>query len=119
MSENRWEPEKKFNYKKAKAIIGKTIVIGLTYYDHNGGFIEIKQMHGKIRTANNKEGVGVLLENRQNEGELFWLPNDLSAIKKAEKGIYESKNTGEVVEYPDYISTWEITKPGPEFQTEE
>ncbi len=37
------------------------------------------------------------------------MPYDKDAIKKADKGKYENRLTGEVVKDPDYIMTWEIT----------
>jgi hypothetical protein len=98
---------------RAKKIIGKRVVIGISYYDHEGVFIELKQMHGTIVRANTRNGVAVELEGIR-KGEIFWLPPDLKAFKKAKRRIYKARSTAEVIEYPDLISTWKVAKPAPD-----
>jgi hypothetical protein len=98
-----------FSQEQAKAIIGKLVVIGITYYDHVGKFIEQEQMHGRIVSADKCAGVAIELEGIH-KGETFRLPSDLDAFKKAEPGEYREFSTGDVVTNPDLITTWEVTK---------
>jgi len=104
-----------FNLKKAKTMVGKTILIGLTYYDHKGKFIEQKQMHGKIISVDNKRGFEIELEGTR-KGEQYHLPPDLSSFKPANPGEYHEHTTGEVIVNPDYLTTWIVNKPPPDFK---
>ena len=45
-----------FDLRKAKTMINKQVLIGLTYYDHKGTFIEQKQMHGRIISVDSRQG---------------------------------------------------------------
>ena len=47
-------------------------------------------------------------------GENFALPPDLSSTKIAPAGVYRLCSTGEVVENPDYLTTWNINRPNGE-----
>lgn len=94
---------------KAKEMINKRVVIGLTYLDQSGEVIDSEQMYGKV-TSVNPDSVKVELEGLR-EGEIITLPRDLRAFKKAEPGVYTLKCSGEEVENPDYATAWNITKP--------
>ncbi len=87
-------------------LIGKTILIGLTYYTADNEFIEQKQYWGTV-TESNQKGILVKL----NDGEIFGLPPDLSSTKIAPPGEYRLRFTGEVVVDPDYLTTWNINRP--------
>ena len=87
-------------------LVGKTILIGLTYYTAENELIERKQFWGTV-VESNKSRILVRLNN----GEMFNLPPDLSAIKKAPLGEYRLHSTGEVVVNPDYLTTWNLTRP--------
>jgi len=41
----------------------------------------------------------------------FTLPPDLSSTKRAPRGEYKLHSTGEIVVDPDFIATWNLTKP--------
>ena len=86
-------------------LIGKTILIGLTYYTADDEFIEQKQYWGTV-IETNKNRILVKL----NDGELFELPPDLSSTKIAPPGEYRLCSTGEVVVDPDYLTTWNINR---------
>lgn len=106
MSRNRrgmmfWK--KKFNEEK---LIGKTILVGMTFYDKNDEFVERKQSWGEIVAVNEN----TIFIKQKNEEE-FSIPNDPSAIEPANPGTYRLHKTGEVVENPDYLSTWNVTLP--------
>ncbi len=97
---------------KAQAIINKRIVIGLTYYEHDGKLVDQEQMYGKVASVND-DCVKVVLEGKR-KGETISLPRNLRAFKQAEPGVYTLKSTGEEVENPDYTTVWDITKAPPQ-----
>jgi len=86
-------------------LIGKTILIGLTYYTADDKFIEQKQYWGTVEESN-KAGIIVRLNN----GESLGLPPDLSSTRIAPPGEYRLRTTGEVVVNPDYLTTWNINR---------
>ena len=87
-------------------LIGKTILIGLTYYTADNEFIEQKQYCGTV-IESNKNRILVKL----NDGKILGLPPDLSSTKIAPPGEYRLRSTGEVVVDPDYLTTWNINRP--------
>lgn len=97
---------------KAKEMVGKRVLIGLTHYGHDGKLLNKTEMHGKIVSVN-PNSVKVELEGFH-KGETFSLPRALRAFKKAEPGTYRLHSTEEEVVNPDYTTTWEIIKRAPE-----
>ncbi len=87
-------------------MIGKSMIVGMTFYDKNDEFVERKQLWGEI-VAIKKNTIFL----KQKNGEEFCIPNDPSAIETAELGEYTLHSTGEVVKDPDYLSIWDITLP--------
>jgi hypothetical protein len=86
--------------------IGKTVLIGMTYRDHEENFIEQKQLYGRIDRINQTEGMVIDLET----GEEFKLPPDPNKLQPAAKGEYFLKTTGETVIDPDFTTIWTLTK---------
>ena len=97
---------------KAKEMIDKRVLIGLTYFDHAGALIGREQMYGKVVSVN-PDSVKVELEGLR-KGEIMSLPRNLRAYKKADPGVYTLSCNGEEVIDPDYTTEWNITKPPPE-----
>lgn len=91
---------------KLSDLVGKTILIGLTYYTANNEFIEQKQYWGKV-VESNENGIMVKL----NDGKDFRLPPDLSSTQVAAPGEYRLRSTGETVVNPDFLTTWNINRP--------
>ena len=91
---------------KIKQIIGKHIIIGLTYLDCNRNIVKKVQLHGDVINIT-KEYIIINL----NTGEEFTLPPDIRAIKIAPPGEYHFDSTGEVVVNPDLMTTWTIYQP--------
>ena len=87
-------------------LIGKTILIGLTYYTEDNEFIEQKQYWGTVIESNENRILAKL-----NHGEIFALPPDLSSTQMAAPGEYHLRSTGETVVNPDYLMTWNINRP--------
>lgn len=86
-------------------LIGKTILIGFTYYTSTNEFIEQKQCWGRVIESNENR---ILV--KLNDGEIFELPPDLSSTQVAAPGEYRLHSTGEIVVNPDYLTTWNINR---------
>jgi len=69
---------------KASEYIGKTILLGVTYLDHNEELIEQKQWHGVIETFSNSEGIRIKLANSDHP---CCLPPDPSGIRQISQHI--------------------------------
>ncbi len=87
-------------------LMGKVLLIGLTYYTHDNVFLEQRQYWG-IVTESNHDTICI----KQKNGALFRLPPDLSAIEPAPPGAYRLRSTGETVTNPDFLATWTVNQP--------
>ena len=85
-------------------IKGKRFLIGLTFINKGGEMIEQYQTNGAVKELTN-DG---LLRIERHDGSIFQLPYDKESIKKAGKGEYRERATGEIITDPDFIVTWEI-----------
>lgn len=86
-----------------ESIIGRTMLAGVSYITSDGDLTDRIQIFGTI-TAADEEGIVL----RQENGDEYILPPDLSAIEKAKAGIYTLNATGETVENPDFTSLWTV-----------
>lgn len=93
---------------KVAQMINKHIIAGITIKDHDGTFLEQKQMHGDIIRINEKEGIVIKLHNSDIE---YKLPPYLNSVQVAPEGEYRFKSTGEIVVNPDFMTSWTITRP--------
>jgi len=89
--------------------LGKYILIAFTYVDASGKAVESIQMHGVIESAT-EQGITVSLKGER-EGESWTMPADATALSPADPGRYQLPETGEIVENPDFITTWMVQKP--------
>lgn len=87
-------------------LVGKTILVGMSYCNSNEELIEQKQFYGTIVEASKTH---IRFEGA--DGNTFALPPDLSAIKRARAGEYKLRSTGEVVVNPDFLTTWVYVYP--------
>ncbi len=87
-------------------LVGKTILIGLTYYTAENEFVEQKQHWGTVIESTENQ---ILV--KLNDGKIFGLPPDLSSTKIAPPGEYHLHSTGEIVVNPNYLTTWNINLP--------
>lgn len=92
---------------RARGLVGRHILIGITSLTADDEIIEQRQMHGDIEQIDEKRGIGVRLA----DGEMYWLPPDLAAITSAPPGEYRLRATGEVVVNPDLMTTWTVHAP--------
>jgi hypothetical protein len=102
-------------------LIGKTVLLGLTFADADGNVLAREQRHGVIELADPDAGVSVRLvaPGQPWDGELYRLPPDLRPFVEAAPGAYRLRSTGETVVDPDFTSTWEIRSPRAEDDTPE
>jgi hypothetical protein len=87
-------------------LIGKRILVGLTYLDATGEEALRTQFSGTITGGGGDDEV--LAVRRDDTGEIFTLP---PGLESAPPGEYRLHSTGEVVVDPDYLATWTIKPP--------
>ena len=99
------ESEKEITFDE---LIGKVLLVGITYYTHDNEFIEQKQYYGTVTQADEN-----IIRVKEKDGTEHTLPPDLSSTKRAREGEYKLRSTGEVVVNPDFFATWNVNKPKP------
>jgi hypothetical protein len=88
---------------KAREYIGKTVLLGVTYLDHDEKFKAQRQWIGTITAFSNADGIRIKLRDSD---EPCALPPDPRGIRKADRGVYKLRTTGEEIIDPDYLATW-------------
>ena len=106
-----YESRKEYDKESEKEItfdelIGKVLLVGITYYTHDNEFIEQKQYYGTVTQADES-----IIRIKEKDGTEHTLPPDLSSTKRAREGEYKLRSTGEVVVNPDFFATWNVNKP--------
>ncbi len=86
-------------------LVGKVILVGMTYYTKDDQPIEQRQFYGTVTQANES-----IIRFMQKNGTEFSLPPDLSSAKRARPGKYQLRSTGEIVVDPDFLVTWNVVK---------
>lgn len=106
---------------RARSLVGKIVLLGLTFATADGEVIEQIQRHGVIEQADADEGIGVRLVGPGQvwDGEVYVLPPDLRPFSEAAPGSYRLRSTGETIVDPDFTSTWEIRSPREDEDTPE
>jgi hypothetical protein len=85
-------------------LIGKHLLVGLTYLDHAGEVARQIQLHGHItQTGENT----IRFERADGEGE-FSVPNDGSLAPGEPEAVYKLRSTGEAVTEVDFVASWTI-----------
>ncbi|HYY99758.1 MAG TPA: hypothetical protein VE642_14260 [Pyrinomonadaceae bacterium] len=92
-------------------LVGKVILIGVTYTDARDNIRCRKQWWGTVEKASTSEGIRVRLSN---SSETPAFPPDLRAVRRAAPGEYRLKESGEVVTDPDFLATWICVEPDAE-----
>lgn len=90
-----------------RRVMGKHLLIGLTYVRYSGEIIEQTQLHGIVERIDAHEGIVI----RLSDGSEFRLPPDLRGIQEAPAGSYRLHSTGEEIQDPDYLYAWTIKVP--------
>ena len=90
---------------EAARLIGKHLLVGLSYLNADGTVLRKSQIHGRITSVDK----GILTMRLHGSDKDFTLPLDLNSIEPADPGEYRLRSTGEVVVNPDLLSSWTIT----------
>jgi hypothetical protein len=93
----------------AEDVVGKVVLVGLTYLEADGRLIEQQQFFGTVVSADSRKGILLSLKG-QRAGEQYNLPPDTRGIEIASSGEYRLRATGEVVVDPDYTVMFSIAK---------
>jgi hypothetical protein len=88
----------------AVRLLGAVVLIGITRREAAGESQE--QFFGTVEKAD-PEGVVIRLGGLRS-GETYFLPPDPRAFHPADPGSYRLLQTDEVLENPDYTSTWVV-----------
>ena len=88
-------------------LMGKRVLVAITEYAATGELLERRQFVGRIIAVDPERGIRL----QRPDASHYDLPPDHRALKRARKGEYKLRATGEIVIDPDYLSTWTLTKP--------
>jgi hypothetical protein len=108
--------------RQAQDLIGKYVLVGLTFTDADGRVVDQVQRHGTVEQVDPEAGVQIRLQSPGNgwDRELYWLPPDLGSFEPAKRdATYHLHSTGEDVDDPDFTASWTIGAPNAEDDTPE
>ena len=85
-------------------LVGCRLLVGITYLDDAGDVRGAEQFCGPVLEVAD----GVVVVERPGDAEPALLPADADAYEPAAAGRYTLRATGEVVENPDFVTTWRL-----------
>lgn len=101
-----------------ESILGKTALVGLSYFDTNGELLQQRQLCGTVVETDEEKGIALkLIKSKEAEkknqeekpaDEHFVLPSSLTCWFNAPAGHYKNPASGVDIENPDYLVTWDI-----------
>ena len=91
-------------------LLGKTCVIGLSYFDTGGELMKQAQYAGQVLKVDAELGITVQLRHTDASVQQadFIVPPNLDAWFKAPPGHYKHAPSGMNMENPDYLVTWNV-----------
>jgi hypothetical protein len=91
-------------------LLGKTCVIGLSYFGLEGELLKQSQCGGEVSAVDLEQGISVQLRHSDPAvaQPVFILPPNLAAWFKAAPGRYRHADTGMDMQNPDFLVTWNI-----------
>ena len=92
----------------ARDIIGCTLLVGLTYMDHDDRIVRRQQVFGTVISADQHEGIVI---RQHHDDEPFTIAPVLDAIEPARPGIYQLADEDEEVEDPDFTALLTVRSP--------
>lgn len=101
--EPEYEPQ--FDEQFAKDLVGKRVLVGMTYRDPKQEAERLEQFCGPVLRANRQEGIVLFVEG-EGEGEERSVPPDTGLLQAAPEGEYRLRTTGAIVVNPDYLVTY-------------
>ena len=97
-----------FNNQQMRELIGKRVLVGITYRNMSDEVVSLEQFHGAIDRFSLDEGLVLKLSN----GAERIIPPDLTRLETASPGEYRLKAKGETVVDPDFTAMWTIYPKG-------
>ena len=94
----------------ASFLVGKVLLVGLTYLSDEGGVTEQEQFYGTVLSAHPRAGIVLSLAG-QRDGSRYTLPPDTRSIEVAPYGEYRLRATGELVSNSDFTVTFALSRP--------
>ncbi len=85
-------------------LVGCRLLVGISYLDDEGEVSSSQQFCGRVLEV----GDGVVVVERPGEPDPAVLPADAAAYRPAATGQYRLSGTGDVVQDPDFITTWRV-----------
>ncbi len=91
-------------------LLGKTCVIGLSYFGLEGELLKQSQCCGTVILVDKEQGISVQLQHRDPTvtQPIFILPPNLDAWFRAAPGHYRHAETGMDMLNPEFLVTWDI-----------
>lgn len=91
-------------------LLGKTCVIGLSYFDLQGSLMKQTQYAGSVVKTDAEQGISVRLAHTDASVAQadFIVPPNLDAWFKAPPGHYRHPPSGVDIQNPDFVVTWDI-----------
>ncbi|NJA06668.1 hypothetical protein HC024_13190 [Methylococcaceae bacterium WWC4] len=94
-----------FDETKAKEMVGKYVLIGVTRLDANRQVLSTEEIHGEVLRVSAEEGLVI----SQCDGSEFSLPPLLDCYQRADEGVYTLRSGNEKITNPDYLATFNVT----------
>lgn len=94
-------------------VVGKTCLIGLTYFDKQGEMLKQSMLGGIVKSVDKEMGITIELaaiDAEKSEGKTaeFLIPSTLTCWFVAPKGDFHTSQEGAKIVDPDYLVTWDI-----------
>lgn len=100
-------PDSWYNPERLPSLVGKTVLVGVTVFSADDVELGRYQYFGRIRGIERPHGLVLEL----GDGRFLDMPPSFSQLKEARSGTYRLRESGEVVEDPDFISVATLKLP--------
>lgn len=92
---------------KPEAIIGRSVIVGMTFVNANNEVLEIKDFAGQVIEISDEKGIVICNHDSK---QAIALPLNFDAFKPAVKGNYTLKQSGLKIMNPDLTCEMTIIK---------
>ena len=90
-----------------ETLINKLVLVSVRYFDlDRTSLLKESRLYGHVVSVTKEDGIGISVAGK--EQEIFMLPSELSAWKKAGTGHYVDEKTGHEISNPDYLVNWSV-----------
>jgi len=92
--------------------LGKSCLIGLSYFDVNGASLKQTMLAGKVTKVDKELGITLTLfsnnDTKNKSDAEFIIPSNLSCWFLAPKGDFNTSQANIKIKNPDFLITWDI-----------